>query len=156
MRATVVLLTLALAAPAAAGEAIVIDGDTMVMDGRRIRLDGMDAPELRQLCRDAAGRRYRCGLAAARKLEALVIGQDVTCTTTGRDRRNRDVARCATPRESDIGAAMVRSGWAVDYARYSGGRYQADERTAQEGRRGLWRGPFMRPDLWRARQITRP
>jgi endonuclease YncB( thermonuclease family) len=51
----------------------------------------------------------------------------------------------------DIGAAMVRSGWALDYERYSGGRYAAEQLEAEAALRGLWAGAFVPPWEWRHR-----
>lgn len=90
------VLAFALGRNARAGEALVIDGDTLALDGRTVRLWGIDAPEIRQTCANGNGDRYRCGIAAARALETIIIGRDVTCTAIDTDRYGRDVARCAT------------------------------------------------------------
>ena len=45
------------------GQPRVIDGDTMVVAGQRIRLHGIDAPKSEQLCR-RDGKRWRCGMDA--------------------------------------------------------------------------------------------
>ena len=55
-------VTDSMSAPAIQGTASVIDGDTIEIRGERLRLDAIDAPESSQLCLDAAGKRYRCGL----------------------------------------------------------------------------------------------
>ena len=58
------------------------------------------------------------------------------------------VATC-TINDRDLGDAMVRRGYAVDFQRYSHGKYQDAEREAKEAQRGIWAGYFLRPDLWR-------
>jgi endonuclease YncB( thermonuclease family) len=130
------------------GLALVIDGDTIVVGARTVRLWGIDAPEIRQTCTNAAGARYRCGIEAARQLEMLILGRDVTCATVDTDRYGRDVARCSAGGK-DIGAAMVRAGWAVDYRRYSKGAYAAEEAEAKTAMHGVWAGGFERPEAWR-------
>ena len=108
------------------GRARVLDGDSLALAGEDIRLFGIDAPESRQTCRDAAGRSYRCGRAAARALAAATEGRTVACTRLERDRYHRQVALC-TADGRDLGEAMVRAGLAVELAEYSHGRYTAAE-----------------------------
>lgn len=127
-----------------AGGAVAIDGDTLVMDGRRIRLRGLDAPELAQTC-ERAGVTYRCGEEARAAARALVVGQPVSCLARGRDRYDRLLATCAV-RGLDIGADLVRRGLAVSF-----GGYESEEREARDARRGLWAGTFDRPQAWRRR-----
>jgi endonuclease YncB( thermonuclease family) len=144
-------LALLLAATAAHAEpARVIDGDTLELGtGERIRLWGIDAVEGDQICqRD--GRPWQCGDDATVALEALIDGQQITCAERDVDGYGRTVATCAVDGH-DIGAAMVRSGWAVDYERYSGGAYAAEQLEAEQAQRGLWAGSFMPPWEWRAR-----
>ena len=93
------------------GPARVIDGDTLEVAGRRVRLHGRDAPERSQAC-ERGGRRYACGQAAARALAALLAGRAVRCTARGRNRYGRTVAVCRVG-GADVGEAMVHSGWAV-------------------------------------------
>lgn len=130
------------------GRARIIDGDTIEIAGERIRLFGIDAPESRQQCRSGSGLNYPCGRAATRALSAAIRGSRVSCTPVDHDRFDRDVAIC-TAGGHDLGDVMVRSGHAIDYARYSQGRYVDAEREARAARRGLWAGTFDQPDAWR-------
>lgn len=132
-----------------AGPALVIDGDTIAMDGHTVRLWGIDAPEIRQTCTNGGGARYRCGIAAARELEKLILGRDVTCATIDTDRYGRSVARCAAGDIADIGGRMVEMGFATDYRRYSGGYYGDKEAAARAAGRGIWSGGFEPPEKWR-------
>lgn len=138
------------AAPAAtiAGPARVIDGDTIVVAGTRVRLFGIDAPELRQRCRRWYWRSYRCGRDAAVVLARLTRGRTVECQPRGHDKHRRMVATCATDM-GDLGAEMVRRGWALDFARYSAGRYRPEQAAARAARLGLWAGRFKSPEQWR-------
>ena len=133
------------------GRAKIIDGDSLEVAGERIRLFGIDAPEARQQCRDATGRDYACGRDAARVLAALIGGRPVSCTPVTHDQFARDVATCAA-KGRDLGEAMVRAGYALDYARYSNGRYAAAERDARAAKRGIWAGQFEEPEVWRRRE----
>jgi endonuclease YncB( thermonuclease family) len=107
------LLALLLAACAAAAQpAHVLDGDTFDLNGERIRLWGIDAPEGLQICQ-RNGHEWRCGDNATAALEALLDGQALICDEVDVDRYGRTVATC-TAAGQDIGAAMVRQGWALD------------------------------------------
>lgn len=154
MRVVTVLLFLAcLPACAAAieGRVTVIDGDTIAVEGTgsRIRLDAIDAPESAQPCFDGAGSRYLCGSRAAASL-ADIIGRNgrVTCQEKDRDRYGRIVAVCFAG-ATDINREMVRRGWAIEFKRYSDGRYAGAEAEAKAAKAGLWSGTFDEPAEWR-------
>jgi len=129
-----------------AGQATVIDGDTIEIHGQRIRLFGIDAPESRQTC-EAAGEIYRCGQQAALALSDFTGRQVVSCEDRGRDRYGRVVAVCSAGGE-DLGAWLVSNGLALAFRRYSVD-YVDQEQAAQSGRRGLWAGEFVAPWDWR-------
>jgi endonuclease YncB( thermonuclease family) len=140
-------------APPATGEAIsgrvrVVDGDSLEVAGRRIRLFGIDAPESPQSCADARGRDYACGAAARHALVALIGGRAVICTPVG-ESHDRDVAICRAG-ERDLSEAMIRAGHAIELRSHSRGRYSAAEREARAGKRGIWVGTFKRPGDWRS------
>ncbi len=134
-------------AQAIIGRASVIDGDTMEIRGRRIRLYGIDAPEGRQTCTTASGRAWRCGQQAANALSARIGQATVRCSVRGRDRYRRDIAVCFRGGE-DLSRLMVANGWAVAYRRYAPD-YVADEERARRARRGIWSGRFELPWDWR-------
>lgn len=129
------------------GRAIVHDGDTITVDGTRIRIFGIDAPELGQTCRDRNRATYDCGRLAQRQMERLTRAE-VTCDTVETDQFGRDVAICRAA-GTDLGEAMVASGWARAYLSYSL-RYAPAESKARTARRGLWDGEF--DDPWAFRQ----
>ncbi len=124
------------------GRVRVVDGDTLVLSGTRVRIVGMDAPELAQVCeRDA--RPWRCGTEARGRLQQIASAGDVHCTVKGQDRYGRSLAVCLVG-PTDLGAAMVRDGYAVAF-----GDYEREEEAARREKRGLWSGTFDRPRTWR-------
>jgi endonuclease YncB( thermonuclease family) len=129
-----------------AGVATVRDGDTVEIHGQRIRLYGIDAPEGRQVCR-RDGRDWRCGQAAAHALADHIGRRPLTCRPRYTDRYERPVAVCRVAGE-DVGAWLVREGWALAYRRY-GTDYVADEAAAKAARRGVWSATFTPPWEWR-------
>lgn len=132
------------------GQATVIDGDTIEIRGQRIRLEGIDAPESRQAC-VRNGEAWRCGQAAAHRLDALIDGRNVHCTRTGTDRYERVLAVCYQG-DLDLNGALVAEGLALAYRQYSG-RYATEEDEARGERRGLWAVgvQFEMPWEWRRR-----
>jgi endonuclease YncB( thermonuclease family) len=132
------------------GKAWVVDGDTIEISGTRIRLEGIDAPELDQICTKPDGKTWACGRAALGELRAHIHDQELTCNGRALDRYRRVLAVCALPDGSDINAWMVQQGWAVAYgfARV----YESEQENAAQAKRGLWAGTFVPPSQWRHRQ----
>lgn len=131
----------------------VIDGDSLNVreDGGSvtIRLTGIDAVEYRQDCalRDAS--RWPCGRDARAALEKLAGRGPLYCEFAAKDRYDRTLAACRTrpaPDGIDLGAQMVRQGWAVT----TGDAYPIEEAEAQAKRLGIWQGDVVRPADWRA------
>jgi endonuclease YncB( thermonuclease family) len=134
---------------ALAGYAVVTDGDTLVLNGQRLRLEGVDAPESAQTC-ERSGVPWPCGADATLALRLFLHGKVLRCEDRGRDRFGRILARCWVG-DQDLGAWLVREGWAVAYTDFSW-RYLPQEAQARWEGRGLWGGRFERPSDWRRAQ----
>jgi endonuclease YncB( thermonuclease family) len=133
-----------------AGQAVAIDGDTLAMGTERLRIHGIDAPEMDQAC-ERAGARFACGPAARDAMAAILGGGMLSCTQLDTDRYQRRIVRCRDAQGRDIGAELVRQGWALAFTRFSSD-YVAQEAEARAAGRGLWQGRFDAPWDWRARQ----
>ncbi|MXY32878.1 MAG: thermonuclease family protein [Boseongicola sp. SB0664_bin_43] len=137
----------ALAQDLVSGPARVIDGDTVEVQGVRIRMHGIDAPESEQECLDAAGKAYSCGQVATNALASMVGRGSVGCRVRDTDRYGRLIAVCYR-HGVDLNAWMVRDGHALAYRRYSGD-YVPHEIAARARRAGVWQGRFVAPWDWR-------
>jgi endonuclease YncB( thermonuclease family) len=152
------LIVLSIAVGAAAqdrivGIASVIDGDTIEIHDRRIRLFGIDAPESSQLCVRPTGECWRCGQQASFAFADRVGRAAVTCQPRALDRYNRVVAVCFKGNE-DLNRWMVANGWAVAFRRYSLD-FVASETSARRNQINIWSGEFDMPWDWRARHHNR-
>jgi endonuclease YncB( thermonuclease family) len=149
------LTTPVLSESALIGRATVVDGDTIEIHGERIRLNGIDAPETAQRCRDAKHSVYQCGTVAAEALDKfLAASRPVRCAFVERDRYGRFVGDCYRAGGSSAAVYMVRNGFALDYAKYSHGKYASQQAKAKQDRLGLWAGEFTPPWQWRVEQLT--
>jgi endonuclease YncB( thermonuclease family) len=131
---------------ALAAEVRVVDGDTLRLGDRMLRLAAVDAPDRGQACADAGGRWFDCGAAAAEALSRLVNGRSVVCRVQGHDRFGRGLGTCRAA-GAELNAGLVSSGWAL--AEDDG--LAELEAAARAAGRGLWAGGFSRPETWRRR-----
>lgn len=129
------------------GSAVVVDGDTFDLDGKRIRVWGVDAIESSQRC-FIGTRGWDCGAEATKALKDRLEGEQVECAAQYNDHFGRTVAKC-TVKGEDLGAWLVKTGMAVDFPRYSNGAYAAQQNDAQYRKVGIWRGEFEMPWDWR-------
>ena len=150
-------LALAPATPSARtllGQPRIVDGDTLVLDGVRLRLEGIDAPEREQDCREVrTGRRLPCGRLATEALADQISGREVACLLLVRDRYGRFVARCHTagPGGRDLSAAMAGAGWAVPFMADGRPDIVAAAAAARLRGLGLWGMAFEMPADYRRR-----
>ena len=122
------------------------DGDSLMVGGTEVRLFGIDAPEWDQYCQKN-GQDWSCGTAAADKLAELVTGRHVVCSSVGMDEHKRVLGRCMAG-ATDVNRAMVASGYAVAFRRYSSDYVSAEE-SAKVNKRGIWAGTFQMPSDFR-------
>ena len=120
----------------------VIDGDTIIVGKVKIRLAGIDAPELEQNCS-----KEKCGQKAKAFLLNLTSGKKVECSDEGVDKYGRTLSYCFVDKIS-INAAMIESGNAVIYG-LNGIMFYPQELKARYGQKGLWRNEFILPSKWR-------
>ena len=136
---------------AADGVAIqVIDGDSLRIGERTVRLQGIDAVEFHQPCRTPDGKDWRCGIEARKALAALTGKGGLVCEPKASDNFGRAVSVCSATGVEDIAAALVAQGWAVSGDGEREGSYTAEQQAAREAKLGIWRGSFDRPAEWRA------
>ena len=136
----------------------IIDGDTLQIKSKKIRLEGIDAPEIKQQCQKkfleisvAVGlnfeKNYSCGVISKKKLINKIDKSQVKCTLSSIDRYKRYLATCYK-NKINLNKWMVRKGFAVAYKRYSKD-YERDESYAKKNKLGIWQGSFVRPEKWR-------
>ena len=148
MHVLLAILLFIVIGPSWAEEAIVTDGDTLILNGIPYQLDGIDAPETDQVCLNEKRNVWACGLEARDQLRNFVGKRDVRCDTTGYDTvyRNRRIAVCWVEGETtSLNQWLVREGWALNFEPYAKGRFKVDEDDARSRGRGLWNGCFSRP-----------
>lgn len=117
----------------------VIDGETLEIQNQRIKLWGVDAPDLNQTCKDGQDAGYDCGKEAASALSQwLTELQPVRCEPRGNDNSGNTIAICYTSTGDDIAGWMVRNGYAIDWPKYSNGFYGVSEKQAQSNKSGIW------------------
>ena len=131
--------------------ATVIEGDVLEVAGTRFRLFGIDAPELDQSCEWPRAGPIDCGEIARTALMDLTAGATVTCRAkAGAPSASGEVIAICFAGLTDLGWNMVHTGWALA-VRDVADDYVAKEAEARRGRRGLWRGAFVPPWIWRER-----
>ncbi len=137
------------------GIAKVIDGDTLRINNKKIRLLGIDAPESKQMCKKtylsflifSFQKNYRCGEISTNILKKKINQKLLICKTSIKDRYKRYIAECYD-NKININAWMVRNGHAVAYRKYSK-KFVTDEMIAKKDKSGLWKGSFDMPWDWR-------
>lgn len=135
---------------AAQYEIVAADGDSFRIGNRKLRLKGIDAPELHQTCADASRAVWACGQAAHGALITLLAEPGLSCVAEISDRFGRALATCKTNITPDIGAAQVKAGMAMSDEFNGLQTYGNEEDEAATVKRGIWRGDFLPPKEWRA------
>jgi len=125
------------------GRVRVSDGDSLRFGDERVRLIGIDAPELDQTCTNSNGVLWPCGKVSQQRLLQLAKDGALICTYERRDRFDRALAVCMVD-GVDIGGTMVLEGLAVSYD-----DYPDQEADARRSGKGMWQGEFITPRNWR-------
>jgi endonuclease YncB( thermonuclease family) len=128
--------------PPLTGKLAVSDGDSFRFGEQRVRLLGLDAPELGQSCSNDDGM-WACGRQARDRLSQLLLDPALSCEPEDVDQYDRLLATCSGS-AGDLGAVMVSEGLAV-----SSGAYWQQEIAARNARLGIWSGDFDQPRQWR-------
>lgn len=156
----ILAFALALLSPAAGampsmfeGPVRVIDGDTVVLDGRSLRLAVVDTPERTQTC-DVNGKVERCGEAARWMLETMIGDQPLRCEYRGKQSYKRPVVMCQLAGQN-LSALLLSAGMGRIDPRYlhewpdHADVLLAAESRAKAARLGLWAGQSQRPAVYR-------
>ena len=120
----------------------VIDGDTIVLNGEKIRFSGIDTPELKQTC-IYKNQEVICGVFAKMLLIEKIGNETPVCISEGKDIYKRTLAECFIDGES-LSSFLVRSGYAFAYRKYSK-KFVEDEEFARANKLGLWSMKFQYP-----------
>ena len=128
----------------------IIDGDTIHLDGEKIRFTGIDTPELKQTCVNA-GVKDNCGITAKQILIDKIGDNIVECISEGKDQYKRILAECFVNNES-LSSYLVRNGYAFAYRRYSK-KFVPDEDYARINKIGMWSMEFDYP--WDYRKVKK-
>lgn len=139
-------------ASASSGYIKIVDGDSLEIGKRRIRLQGIDAPEYIQYCFKPNKKRYSCGLRSKDYLEKMVKQShyQINCKVVGYDRYRRELSECFS-QNKNLNLEMIKNGWAVAY-RTDNTDYLQAEKQAKSEKKGIWKGKFMRPEYFRRLQ----
>ena len=120
----------------------IIDGDTIILNGEKIRFSGIDTPELKQTCLKD-DQEVPCGMTAKRLLAEKISNVTVECISEGKDVYKRTLAECFVNGES-LSKFLVRSGYAFAYRKYST-KFIKDEEFAKTNKLGMWAMTFQYP-----------
>jgi len=120
----------------------IVDGDTIYLNGEKIRFTGIDTPELKQSCLKE-GTKDLCGVTAKQILIDKIGNNNVECIGEGKDQYKRTLAECFVNNES-LSSYLVRSGYAFAYRKYSK-KFVPDEDYARINKIGMWSMEFDYP-----------
>ena len=144
--------TALLANPVWAASPIVRDANTIQLGDVTYRLDGVDAPELDQVCIDDHADPWTCGVDSRQQLTKLIGGSQVHCIDLGADKshKNRHIGICsADGATASLNQQMIRLGFALSFEPALKLNFQEDAASAKEARAGLWKGCFVAPQEFR-------
>ena len=120
----------------------IVDGDTIVLNGEKIRFSGIDTPELKQTCLQG-DQEVGCGMTAKMLLVKKIGNNTLECISEGKDAYKRTLAECFVNGKS-LSKFLVRNGYAFAYSKYSD-KFIKDEEFAKENKLGMWSMKFQYP-----------
>ena len=120
----------------------IIDGDTIHLNGKKIRFSGIDTPELKQTCKEN-GKIIYCGIKAKKLLIDKIADQKVNCIEEGKDQYKRTLAECFV-NDLSLSSYLVKKGYAFAYRKYSK-KFIKDEDYARVNSLGMWSMNFEYP-----------
>ena len=120
----------------------IIDGDTIILNGEKIRFSGIDTPELKQTCLKG-NEEVGCGMLAKMLLVKKIGNNTPVCIGKEKDFYKRTLAECFVNGES-LSKFLVRSGYAFAYRKYST-KFVKDEDFAKINKLGMWSMTFKYP-----------
>ena len=138
------------------GEAVITDGDTLKISSNKIRLSGIDAPEIKQTCKKnfidfgffSLNKNYFCGELSKKELSKFTNNHTIFCKVEDKkDFFGRYLGTCFKDK-ININSWLVKNGYAVAYRKYSK-NYIEDEKIAKKNKKGIWQGGFQMPWEWR-------
>ena len=127
-------------------EVKVIDGDTIHLNGEKIRFSGIDTPEIKQTC-IKNNEIIKCGIKAKELLIKVTENKKIDCVREGKDQYKRILAECFVD-DLSLSSYLVKSGYAFAYRKYSK-KFIADEDFAKSNNLGMWSMKFEYPWDWR-------
>ena len=131
------------------GSTFVIDGDSIKVGEKEVRLFGIDAPEYHQTCFDEKNKEYACGKASREFLNKLASKKEVVCLYSEKDKYNRFLAKCSLG-EISINEELIKNGMAIIYDfKVANPAMVRLEEEAKKKKLGVWKGKFQLPKEYR-------
>ena len=127
-------------------EVKVIDGDTIYLNGEKIRFSGIDTPEIKQTC-TKNNEIIKCGILAKELLIKIIGNNKINCIREGKDQYKRTLAECFV-NDLSLSSYLVKNGYAFAYRKYSK-KFIVDEDFAKSNKLGMWSMKFEYPWDWR-------
>ena len=124
----------------------IIDGDTIHLNGEKIRFSGIDTPEIKQTC-IKNNEVIKCGIKAKELLAKMIGNKKINCIREGEDQYKRTLAECFV-NDLSLSSYLVKNGYAFAYRKYSK-KFIADEDFARLNKLGMWSMKFEYPWDWR-------
>ena len=128
------------------GKAKIIDGDTIHLNGEKIRFSGIDTPEIKQTC-IKNNEVIKCGIKAKELLIKAIGNKKINCVREGKDQYKRTLAECFV-NDLSLSSYLVKNGYAFAYRKYSK-KFIVDEDFARSNNLGMWSMKFEYPWDWR-------